>query len=343
MWGKRALAPSGRIWRQAARTSSRSDLNALMEAVSRATTASQSLLLGFDEAGAVVPMAGTLVAQADRYRAGGYAVDDPVLRAMRQGRSVMVVHASEPSGPAAGRAVTEFYAPLRMRHHLGLWLAGPRVGAAGMKGVYLARADEPFSRDQVAWLRRVAPALRAAVERSEVNEQVRLREQGLAALCEAHLGRFAVFTRDGALVAASAAAEPLLAAPRQRAELSERVRRFTRGVSPGCPEGWTEPFAWNGVRLQLFLVGAEPGWVGVRESTARADPAEALSPAERRVYAELCRGASNKEIASALGISPDTVRTHLKQILGKLRVASRLQAARLKWVSAHEAAPRHAG
>lgn len=51
-----------------------------------------------------------------------------------------------------------------------------------------------------------------------------------------------------------------------------------------------------------------------------------LSPREREVVALLAQGLTNKEIASTLVISAETVQTHVRHILDKLRVKSRWQA-----------------
>lgn len=55
--------------------------------------------------------------------------------------------------------------------------------------------------------------------------------------------------------------------------------------------------------------------------------AEDLTPAEQRVVEMIVRGASNKEISAALSITENTVKTHLKNIFGKLNVEDRTQAA----------------
>jgi DNA-binding NarL/FixJ family response regulator len=57
------------------------------------------------------------------------------------------------------------------------------------------------------------------------------------------------------------------------------------------------------------------------------EPVEPLTPREKEVLAQVARGASNKEIAYALGITERTARTHVSNILGKLGLASRTQAA----------------
>jgi DNA-binding NarL/FixJ family response regulator len=51
-----------------------------------------------------------------------------------------------------------------------------------------------------------------------------------------------------------------------------------------------------------------------------------LTRKEREVLALLVQGAGSTEIASALVISPNTVRTHIQSILAKLQVHSRLEA-----------------
>ena len=57
------------------------------------------------------------------------------------------------------------------------------------------------------------------------------------------------------------------------------------------------------------------------------EPVEPLTQREREVLAQLAKGASNKEIAHDLLITERTARTHVSNILGKLGLASRTQAA----------------
>jgi two-component system nitrate/nitrite response regulator NarL len=52
-----------------------------------------------------------------------------------------------------------------------------------------------------------------------------------------------------------------------------------------------------------------------------------LSPRERETLVHLARGASNKEIARALDIAETTVKIHVQNILRKLELSSRVQAA----------------
>jgi DNA-binding CsgD family transcriptional regulator len=57
------------------------------------------------------------------------------------------------------------------------------------------------------------------------------------------------------------------------------------------------------------------------------DPAERLSARELEVLALIVEGLTNKEIASRLCLSPDTVKNHVVHIIQKLGVSDRTQAA----------------
>ncbi len=56
------------------------------------------------------------------------------------------------------------------------------------------------------------------------------------------------------------------------------------------------------------------------------DPTAKLTPREREVLQLLTQGNTNKEIANALGVSENTVKNHLKNILAKLHLQNRVQA-----------------
>lgn len=60
-----------------------------------------------------------------------------------------------------------------------------------------------------------------------------------------------------------------------------------------------------------------------------AMPAATLSPREKDVLALVAEGRSNKAIAEALYVSPNTVKTHVASLLSKLRAESRAQLAAL--------------
>ena len=65
----------------------------------------------------------------------------------------------------------------------------------------------------------------------------------------------------------------------------------------------------------------------VRERAADRDAVEPLTDREREVLGLVARGLSNKAIADELAITERTARTHVSNILGKLNLTSRTQAA----------------
>ena len=97
----------------------------------------------------------------------------------------------------------------------------------------------------------------------------------------------------------------------------------------------TEDFDVVGVGASMVEVGDDADVVLVtRESDLRAavrprDDAtvdRALSSRERQVLALLADGLGNKQIAARLGISTNTVKTHLELLFEKLGVSSRAEA-----------------
>ena len=64
---------------------------------------------------------------------------------------------------------------------------------------------------------------------------------------------------------------------------------------------------------------------------------DTLTARERDVLGQIASGATNRQIASRLGISERTARTHVSSILAKLGLASRTQAA--LWVLQHGQLP----
>jgi two-component system, NarL family, nitrate/nitrite response regulator NarL len=64
-----------------------------------------------------------------------------------------------------------------------------------------------------------------------------------------------------------------------------------------------------------------------RPGTDRQDLLASLTEREREILEHLARGESNKTIARALEISHDTVKLHVRHILAKLNLSSRVEAA----------------
>jgi len=59
-----------------------------------------------------------------------------------------------------------------------------------------------------------------------------------------------------------------------------------------------------------------------------------LTPRECEILERLASGQSNKELARALGISPNTVKTHIASLYAKLEVRNRVEAiGKARWLA----------
>ena len=66
---------------------------------------------------------------------------------------------------------------------------------------------------------------------------------------------------------------------------------------------------------------------GGNTATTKADTLKLLTAREREILQHLSQGLSNKAMARVLDISHDTVKLHVKHILAKLNLSSRVEAA----------------
>jgi len=82
--------------------------------------------------------------------------------------------------------------------------------------------------------------------------------------------------------------------------------------------------------MEALRHGSEPG----------SEVLETLSQREREVLALMAEGLSNLSIAERLGIGEKTVKTHVSNVLGKLNVSDRTQAAVYAWKSGLKQRPR---
>jgi DNA-binding NarL/FixJ family response regulator len=127
------------------------------------------------------------------------------------------------------------------------------------------------------------------------------------------------------MLSCSAEAERILVAVRAGAagwvrkdESIGHLLRVISGVTRG--ETWIPPSELGRVFRLLF---DEPNGNGAD------DPLAALSSREREVLAHMADGAARKEIAERLHLSPNTVRSHMQSLMGKLGVHSALEAVAL--------------
>ncbi len=98
--------------------------------------------------------------------------------------------------------------------------------------------------------------------------------------------------------------------------LAEAIRKAARGEAVLHPRV-------AGHLMQALRRGAAPG----------TEVLETLSQREREVLALMAEGMSNQLIGVRLGISEKTVKTHVSNVLSKLGVADRTQAAVYAWKS----------
>jgi DNA-binding NarL/FixJ family response regulator len=127
------------------------------------------------------------------------------------------------------------------------------------------------------------------------------------------------------MLSGSAEAERILAAVRAGAagwvRKDESIRHLLRVVS-GATRGetWVPPSELGRVFRLLF---------GQQNGNGADDPLAALTSREREVLAHMADGAGRKEVAERLHLSPNTVRSHMQNLMAKLGVHSALEAVAL--------------
>jgi DNA-binding NarL/FixJ family response regulator len=77
---------------------------------------------------------------------------------------------------------------------------------------------------------------------------------------------------------------------------------------------------------RTVIVGIAERVAAARDRGADRRPIEPLTPRELEVLRALTEGLSTPEICDRLFIAPNTLRTHVQNIMGKLRVHSKLEA-----------------
>lgn len=96
--------------------------------------------------------------------------------------------------------------------------------------------------------------------------------------------------------------------------LVESIRRAARGEAVMSPQ-----------MTSKLVRGLQAG--GAEVVLPQAAEKDRVSPREREVLALLARGASNKEMARELQLAESTIKIHVQNILRKLNLSSRVQAA----------------
>ena len=117
---------------------------------------------------------------------------------------------------------------------------------------------------------------------------------------------------DDLAAALQAGAKGYLLKDMEPEDVVDAVQRAVRGETVVAPA------------MTLKLVNLLQG--GNAAST-KADTLKLLTAREREILQQLSQGLSNKAIARALDISHDTVKLHVRHILSKLNLTSRVEAA----------------
>lgn len=155
-------------------------------------------------------------------------------------------------------------------------------------------------------------------------------------------GAFVIWDQDLAVVSVSPTARTLLASELPGSGLESAAAAALRELEPPEQRGvGAEPRelrrelragAGNVLSVEFVCIRTDDArrWLvaklrrpGIERKLAT------LTRAEGEVLRRLIQGGSNREIASALFVSTETVRTHVSRILGKLDVSSRAKAASL--------------
>jgi DNA-binding NarL/FixJ family response regulator len=113
-------------------------------------------------------------------------------------------------------------------------------------------------------------------------------------------------------------AHALLVSGDRDAARAETVHAWTDANAMGS--------AWVAGQLGAFARRAR---FPLQPATGTPSPLDVLTPREREVLALIADGASNRAIAEALFISQKTAGVHVSNLLAKLGVSSRLEAAAL--------------
>jgi two-component system nitrate/nitrite response regulator NarL len=111
--------------------------------------------------------------------------------------------------------------------------------------------------------------------------------------------------------ALSAGAQGYLLKDMEPDDVVDAVQRAVRGETVVAPSMTLK-------LVHLLQGGGQP---------AKADALQQLTAREREILEHLSQGLSNKAIARALDISHDTVKLHVRHILAKLNLTSRVEAA----------------
>jgi DNA-binding CsgD family transcriptional regulator len=338
--GDRELARA--VGAAAASTSLR-DLGTALPHLRTALGASSVLLYHYPEPEQLTPIAGDLMPVIDRYTLELYRQDAVHRTARRIRPRPRIVRDHElvaRDQHLAGAPYNEFYRQYEIDHFACTWLTPAAYAQAGMVGLMIARGPKQgdFSTTELARLELALPVFAGAAERGL---RVALDRCVLESVLDAASIRpcFALDGR-GRVVWASSKAEQLIgsvlarrAVPVELVAAAQRLLAADRAATVAVRVA----FEGRSLRAELCVVDHAYGLVVVafdaveteRVATTAIAARFGLTLAETDVLGWLVHGLTNREIATRLFVSTETVRTHVKRIFDKLGVATRTEAAML--------------
>jgi DNA-binding CsgD family transcriptional regulator len=260
----------------------------------------------------------------------------------------------------------EFLRPRGWRHLAGLLFWGQRGDFLGQLALHRTAAQGDFRDDEIALLQRLQPHIHAAVARLQKLDDAHsgrwalervLRPLPLHVVIANWAGQIEFLNRAGrealhcwkwgASEARARSPEPMQQLPPDIADACRRLRRryedfvqrnpsrtFTgteqvlhSKTEGACVDVSILPADFRLAIHPAFLIDLHfselppPGPASTVEYLTR------LTPSERAVVRLISEGASNAEVATKLGVSQNTVRTHLRHIFDKLGLNSRAKLA----------------
>ncbi len=225
---------------------------------------------------------------------------------------------------AAGRGIeairqTRYQAdvldPEDLTDHLRL-LVYAEGAYVGWIGALRKRGQPLFGRRDVARIQRYVPAISSALLQAHVREQAASPEEACDLLVDA----------VGTIELASRSAQRWLGRPGAR----EHVRQAARAID-AVGDGGVQ--VWGGVAWRWTRLEGPRGARYLLHASAWHPPERAVDAALSDRQLEVARMASEghsvADMARALGRSPETIRTHLRQIYTRLGVSTRAELARV--------------
>lgn len=229
--------------------------------------------------------------------------------------------------PASHRRASEYLA--LAAHSQASWVLQDTAAVRALDAA-LARAANPAEWRVAALCRRLSQAFVALLDQ-RLDAAAALLEplaQGpnRGTYFQADLARVLladVRLRLGRHDEAAATLQPALDAARASGEICGALLAGAPVLQRLAAAGWGDRIDAAGLALLARWAAAR----GAASAPPPQQPTAALSEREREVLALLARGDSNKLIARAFSLSPHTVKRHVANILGKLGVDTRGQAA----------------